>query len=693
MFKMSAKFPVPSLYGALLKDKFPKMGSCFTTQLKEADVTEFKLSDAVKSYKINERGTISLLKNDSESRWDIDPELHYKINAVTGRPPNALRAHSLVLHDINLYLFGGVSNPLDMVAEAKPADILSNETVKFRIASQKWEPMCTKGIVPPARSAHSAVVYEGAMYVLGTDLYDSADLFQLDLQSLHWRCVPATGDTPPAMAGHSSVVFGDTMLVFGGEVNLHITNSLYMYRFKSYKWTNRVPKRNAAEFEPQCRRDHTAVMFQSSMIVFGGFGRVDPVEETCVRFEPSTRNWHSVKQVGECPRARGGHIAQIYEDCMIIHGGMGCGGAVYSDTFMLHIRSGTWRKLGLGPKLCFHAAAIFDERFYIFGGNNGLNNSNDMYILPLRGPVAETKATTMSDTEKSEVPDLLKLPRSLELTKENVSNETDKALRDSSAEEKRFFQVVKEEGASPAKTAADKDNAEEKAAALIVQPAEENTTEESSTEGNAAALERAAEEKRIAEEKAAALAKVAEDKRIAEEKAAAPAKVAEEKRIAEEKAAALAKAAKEEDQRIAEAVRLKSAAKKKAMEDKLIVQENKVQSPRNAPAQKLEATLAEQDDGFGEFGFQGEGQVDQKSILEAINEAGGDTLHNDNGRETLNTVSGNNNGLLALDGIASKPTKTKADNDDDDGFGNFNEGQDNSGDFGGAFGEVFGEEI
>jgi hypothetical protein len=149
------------------------------------------------------------------------------------------------------------------------------------------------------------------------------------------------------------------------------------------------------------------------MIVFGGFGRVDPVDETLVSFNPETTKWQKVRQVGERPAARGGHIAETYQNYMIIHGGMGCGGTVFSDTYMLHIETGTWRKLGTGPKLCFHASAIFDERIYLFGGNDGINNSSETNILPLKTVVAESAHAPLADIIVDDGPTALGGPQAL----------------------------------------------------------------------------------------------------------------------------------------------------------------------------------------------------------------------------------------------------------------------------------------
>eukprot|EP00760_Papus_ankaliazontas_P011883 PhM_4_TR15094/c0_g1_i1/m.71817 len=369
-----------------------------------------------------ERLQHELVDNDQSDILNGNKPVHFRIKVVSGNTIPPVRAHTVILEDNTFIVFGGVSSSQDLnggntvqggvndagsvssahTGNGEPVsdthsqrrqssvNVFSNDTTRFWIGSQRWEGVKIRGLVPPARCAHTAVTYHGAMYILGTELYDSSDLFQLNLQSNHWRCVPASGEAPPAIAGHTAVVHQDTMFVFGGEVNMITTNQLYSYVFPHHKWMQHVA--TGEEFQPQSRRDHTATMVGDSMVVFGGFGRVDPVEETLVAFDTDSMQWEKPSQVGECPAARGGHIAANYRDYVIIHGGMGAGGVVLCDAHMYHLETRSWRRLGLGPKLCFHAAALFEDRIFLFGGNDGISNSAEANVIPLKHLVTQAAA-------------------------------------------------------------------------------------------------------------------------------------------------------------------------------------------------------------------------------------------------------------------------------------------------------------
>ena len=71
-----------------------------------------------------------------------------------------------------------------------------------------WGQLTTTGTKPSARQAHSSVVYNGKMVVFGG--YDGShknDTWTLDLTTFAWALLTTTGTKPSARYGHSSVVY------------------------------------------------------------------------------------------------------------------------------------------------------------------------------------------------------------------------------------------------------------------------------------------------------------------------------------------------------------------------------------------------------------------------------------------------------------------------------------------------------
>lgn len=76
----------------------------------------------------------------------------------------------------------------------------------------------TSGPVPPSRHNHSAVHYNGKMYVYGgmCDLVELSDFWVLELESRKWSQVKCMFN-PGVLKGHAAAVVGSSMYVFGGE--------------------------------------------------------------------------------------------------------------------------------------------------------------------------------------------------------------------------------------------------------------------------------------------------------------------------------------------------------------------------------------------------------------------------------------------------------------------------------------------
>lgn len=78
---------------------------------------------------------------------------------------------------------------------------------------------------------------------------------------------------PPPITNHTSTVYGDKMYLFGGSSMDHENESLYSLDLNKYQWQLIRPKAvgsNDANF-PRTREEHSCVIYNDSMVVFGGF--------------------------------------------------------------------------------------------------------------------------------------------------------------------------------------------------------------------------------------------------------------------------------------------------------------------------------------------------------------------------------------------------------------------------------------
>jgi N-acetylneuraminic acid mutarotase len=90
------------------------------------------------------------------------------------------------------------------------------------------------------------------------------------------------------------------------------------------------------------RDEHTATLFDGSMVIFGGFEEGERVN-TLSRFHFSTKKWEKiVTKTGSLPEARAGHSAVLYKDLLIIFGGKNEENEKLNDVWAFSFTTHTW---------------------------------------------------------------------------------------------------------------------------------------------------------------------------------------------------------------------------------------------------------------------------------------------------------------------------------------------------------------
>jgi len=145
-----------------------------------------------------------------------------------------------------MYIFGGYDKDT----------FVSNDLYEFNFNTLTWKKVKTKGRYPKDRYHHSAVVYQGSMYIFGgfkcfNELMEyrfgmSAPLLPLPPPSRFsnnfffisispatetWSLVNARGTLPRPRWGHKAVVYNDKMYMFGGQDLIKTFDDLYEFCF------------------------------------------------------------------------------------------------------------------------------------------------------------------------------------------------------------------------------------------------------------------------------------------------------------------------------------------------------------------------------------------------------------------------------------------------------------------------------
>ena len=170
------------------------------------------------------------------------------------------------------------------------------------------------------------------MYLFGGGggMCENLDLFCLDLTKFQWTLLkpqPKNNDKnsmPVARDEHSCVVHDDSMVIFGGFNFGRRTNQIFKYYFGRNVWEQIIPNTRDA---PCARVGHSAVLKKDAqggdcMYIFGGKDDENNKLSDTWKFNFNTLEWTQIRCADE-PIPRSGHTASIYKDnFMIIYGGI-----------------------------------------------------------------------------------------------------------------------------------------------------------------------------------------------------------------------------------------------------------------------------------------------------------------------------------------------------------------------------------
>lgn len=156
--------------------------------------------------------------------------------------------------------------------------------------------------VPSPRTDHTAVLYEGSMYVFGgydgkaryNDLYK----FKLRNKKYSWKKIEAEGTVPLNRFGHSSVVCRDFMFVIGGWNGHDTMDDVYQYSFLSNLW---FEIRRIKGVRPKPRYRHSAIALKHEIIIFGGVDTSQQRFNDLFKFNVDLRRWEEVTVTGQVP--------------------------------------------------------------------------------------------------------------------------------------------------------------------------------------------------------------------------------------------------------------------------------------------------------------------------------------------------------------------------------------------------------
>ncbi|XP_075789184.1 uncharacterized protein LOC102448459 [Pelodiscus sinensis] len=238
-----------------------------------------------------------------------------------------------------VYLYGGRSNST------------LSDFWRYSMASNEWEKLdCSEG--PEELEEHSMVAYQGTLYVFG-GMVDSAftqlksPLWMYDIDSARWtECRHATGKieiiAPANRKGHSAVVYSSSMYIYGGYFDLKgISQEFWALRFDLGEWSQ-VPPLSCAT-GPGPRHGHSAVVHGTGMYLFGGLMGLSEQRDLW-KWDFMSCKWSAIRTSQGPPKVVG-HSSVVFQDSMLTFGGGISSSRPNSSLWKYHFSSQRWEKL------------------------------------------------------------------------------------------------------------------------------------------------------------------------------------------------------------------------------------------------------------------------------------------------------------------------------------------------------------
>jgi len=307
-----------------------------------------------------------------------------RIDVQMGQVYTPRTGHAVVVWNHCFYLMGGTDE-----------NARQNDIYRYDVRNRTW--VCidpVSGNAPSARSGSKAVVCRDSIYYFGGytkkdgDYFN--DLFEFNIPRAHWTRID-TAMRPTVRTDHSCVVYEASLYIFGGFDGRSRFQDLHQYMVEDREWVE-IPSQDNG---PMGRFGHSAVVYRSGMFVFGGWNGHDTLDDL-YEFSMTTNQWYSVPGRGDVPPSRYRHSAVVHGCCMFIFGGVDKRQARFADLCEFSFDTRSWSRvatLGDPPSArTFHRAVMYGGSMYILGGFDGARR-NDMYriALPEQLPRGEEK--------------------------------------------------------------------------------------------------------------------------------------------------------------------------------------------------------------------------------------------------------------------------------------------------------------
>ena len=157
-----------------------------------------------------------------------------------------------------------------------------------------------------------------------------------------WSLIRTRGEQVLLRDEHSAVVDNETtqMIIFGGFQQGNRTNQTSIYNFTTNQWEN--IEIAPGQPMPCSRSGHSASIYNGNMYVFGGKNDDSEKLNDLWVYNIAEKRWVEIGATGNIPFERSGHSSDIFDDHLVIFGGIWDVTKELNDMHLYKFSDNTW---------------------------------------------------------------------------------------------------------------------------------------------------------------------------------------------------------------------------------------------------------------------------------------------------------------------------------------------------------------
>jgi hypothetical protein len=201
-----------------------------------------------------------------------------------------------------------------------------------------------------------------------------------------WEELPLRAGAPTGLCRHTAVVYENSMYVYGGYDDSSNSNATtFVLDIPSLAWTLIGPEGEL----PPALDSHSAVLYSDGsatwMYTFGGFD-LGSRSNSVYALNLTTRRWRVVSTSGQAPKPRSSHSTVVYEHDMYVFGGTNNDSVKLDDLWRLDLTTSAWTLVqvtGCVPSpRSGHTATLTMGLMLVFAGSvDSTIETNDMFVF------------------------------------------------------------------------------------------------------------------------------------------------------------------------------------------------------------------------------------------------------------------------------------------------------------------------